>query len=76
MLHPDDLSRLGLEIDQRVTVRSATGALDVVVGTIDIHPGNAVMYYPEANVLIPRRADPRSGTPSFKHTKVVIEKKR
>jgi hypothetical protein len=30
--------------------------------------GNLAMYYPEANVLIPRRFDPESGTPVFKST--------
>jgi hypothetical protein len=28
--------------------------------------GNLAMYYPEANVLVPRAVDPRSATPGFK----------
>jgi hypothetical protein len=28
------------------------------------------MYYPEANVLVPRTIDPASGTPVFKSTAV------
>jgi hypothetical protein len=31
-----------------------------------IRPGNALMYYPEANVLVARHADPDSHTPAFK----------
>ncbi len=74
MLHPDDISRLGLEIDQRVTVRSAAGALsNVLVRSIDVRPGNAVMYYPEANTLVPRVADQRSATPGFKSVVITIE---
>ena len=34
--------------------------------------GNLAMYYPEANVLIPRRIDPASGTPVFKSAAVRI----
>ena len=74
MMHPDDIERFGFEVNQRVTVRSETGALaNVLVRSIDIRPGNAVMYYPEANAIIPKRADPRSGTPAFKNTVVRIE---
>jgi hypothetical protein len=31
-----------------------------------IKPGNAAMYYPEANVLVGREVDPQSKTPAFK----------
>ena len=33
---------------------------------VDIRPGSLAMYYPEANVLVPRRLDARSQTPAFK----------
>ena len=32
----------------------------------DIRAGNAVMYFPEANVLVPTTVDPQSKTPAFK----------
>jgi anaerobic selenocysteine-containing dehydrogenase len=35
-----------------------------------VPPGNLAMYYPEANVLIPRHIDPASGTPAFKSAAV------
>ncbi len=75
LLHRLDLTRLGLREDQPVTVRSTTGSLPrVLVRRFDaIRPGNALMYFPEANVLVPRTADPLSKTPAFKGTVVSIE---
>jgi anaerobic selenocysteine-containing dehydrogenase len=68
LVHPDDVARLGLQEDQRVTVKSSTGELkDILVRPYpEIRSGNALMYYPEANVLISRRIDPQSRTPAFK----------
>ena len=75
LVHPSDLDRLGIAAEQRVTVRSETAALsDIVARSYEnIRPGNALMYYPEANVLVPRRVDPLSRTPAFKHVVVTIE---
>ncbi len=68
LLHPDDMQRLGLHDDQRVTVESTTGRLTNILARSfpEIRAGNALMYYPEANVLVPRHADPHSRTPAFK----------
>ena len=67
LINPADMQRLGLSADQRVTVRSAVGELrGRLVRPYDVRAGNAVMYYPEANVLVPRDVDPRSRTPAFK----------
>ena len=38
----------------------------ILVRKFDIRAGNALMYYPEANVLVPRTIDPDSKTPAFK----------
>jgi molybdopterin-dependent oxidoreductase alpha subunit len=74
LMHPSDRKRLGLKIDQRVTVRTACGALrNVLVRELDIRPGNCAMYYPEANVLVPRDFDAASKTPAFKNIEVQIE---
>jgi hypothetical protein len=55
-------------------VRGDAGAISgVFVRTIDIPPGNAVMYYPEANALVPRLADSRSKTPAFKNVVVTVD---
>jgi hypothetical protein len=50
-----------------VTVKSAAGTMTgILARTYDIRAGAALMYYPEANVLVPRDADPLSRTPAFK----------
>ena len=67
LVHPSDLDRLGVSPDARVRVESGTGNLVVTARAFGaIKPGNALMYYPEANVLVPRATDPASGTPGFK----------
>jgi len=74
LIHPDDFSRLGIQPEQRVTVRSGTGELQHILARPyeDIRPGNALMYYPEANVLVARTADPKSKTPAFKGEVVTV----
>jgi molybdopterin-dependent oxidoreductase alpha subunit len=69
-----DINRLGLSIDQRVTVTSVAGSMpNICVRAFDIKPGNAAMYYPEANVLVPATVDPASKTPAFKSVTVHVE---
>jgi anaerobic selenocysteine-containing dehydrogenase len=75
LLARHDIDRLRLRPDEPVTVRSEAGALaNVRVREADIRPGNAAMYYPEANVLVPRVVDPQSRTPGFKSVLVTIER--
>jgi molybdopterin-dependent oxidoreductase alpha subunit len=76
LLHPQDVERLALRGDQRVTVRSETGSMPKirVIPFDRIRAGNALMYYPEANVLVGRGVDPRSKTPAFKNVLVRIER--
>ncbi|TWT82520.1 Formate dehydrogenase H [Planctomycetes bacterium CA13] len=75
LIHPEDIQRLSLQHDQRVTVKSETGQLaNILVREYEmIRPGNALMYYPEANVLVSRQADPKSKTPAFKGVVVEID---
>jgi anaerobic selenocysteine-containing dehydrogenase len=75
LLHPDDIRALGLVSNQRVRVRSDAGEMtNVLVHSFpDIRAGNAAMYYPEANALVPRTVDPRSKTPAFKCVLVTVE---
>lgn len=75
LLHPDDVRRLGFEENQRVTVRSDTGEMPgILVRSFDrIKAGNALMYYPEANVLVSRLVDPASKTPAFKSVLIRVE---
>jgi anaerobic selenocysteine-containing dehydrogenase len=75
LLNPQDMQRLNLADDQRVTVRSHVGSLSNILARSfpEIRAGNALMYYPEANVLVPRSADPHSRTPTFKNISVTVE---
>lgn len=74
LMHADDIARLGLKVDQRVTVTSDAGHLDgILVREFDIRAGNVLMYFPEANVLVPRGVDPQSKTPAFKNVLVSIK---
>jgi anaerobic selenocysteine-containing dehydrogenase len=68
------MSRRGLRQNQRVRVSSAVGQMtDVLVREFaEIRAGNALMYYPEANILVPRTADAQSRTPAFKGTVVRV----
>jgi molybdopterin-dependent oxidoreductase alpha subunit len=68
-----DIDRLGLKLDQRVVVKSDAGMMtNILVRAIDIKPGNAAMYFPEANVLVPTTVDPASKTPAFKSVLVTV----
>ena len=75
LMHPDDMQRLGVTEDQRVTVGSETGSMpNILVRSFpEIRAGNALMYYPEANVLVSRYADPQSKTPAFKCILVTVD---
>jgi molybdopterin-dependent oxidoreductase alpha subunit len=74
LMHPDDLARFDLADGDRVTVRGPAGAMPGIRATAfdSIKPGNAAMYYPEANILISRAVDPLSKTPAFKGVVVQI----
>lgn len=74
MLHPDDIKRLGLDPAMTVTVHGPAGSLrNVRIHALEeIRPGNAAMYYPEANVLVSRQLDPDSKTPAFKGVIVTL----
>ncbi len=76
LLHPDDLARFGLKNGDHVTVRGPAGAMHGIRATEfpSIKPGNAAMYYPEANRLVSRTIDPLSKTPAFKCVVVRLEK--
>lgn len=68
MMNEADAQSLGLRRDAHVVVENQTGRLEALVRFAPLPRGNLAMYYPEANVLIPRRIDPASGTPAFKST--------
>ena len=74
LMHPDDLKRLGLVPDGPVVIESETGRIEgFLARAFDaIKPGNALMYYPEANRLVSRTVDPKSRTPAFKGVVVQV----
>jgi molybdopterin-dependent oxidoreductase alpha subunit len=74
LVHPDDIARIGLKPEQRVTIRSEVGSMDNIIlrAFPEIRSGNVLMYYPESNVLVPRTLDPQSKTPAFKNVLVTI----
>lgn len=74
LMNPKDIDRFKLATDQRVTVRSDTGKMTgILVRPFDIRQGNAAMYYPEANVLVPVSTDPESCTPAYKAIPIWVE---
>ncbi len=75
LIHPNDIARLNLGSSQTVTVQGPAGSMHGVQlhPFPEIHPGNAAMYYPEANALVSRRLDPASKTPAFKGVIITIE---
>ncbi|MGK2964717.1 MAG: FdhF/YdeP family oxidoreductase, partial [Tepidiformaceae bacterium] len=52
MISKRDANERALVDGQRVTLTSSAGEMDASVAIVDIRPGNAAMYYPEANVLV------------------------
>lgn len=74
MLAASDASALGVSEGDPVVVESAAGSLSVVVAIVGVRAGNVAMYYPEANVLVPRILDERSHTPAFKSVAVRIRR--
>ncbi len=73
LMHPDDVAEAGLEDHQRVTVQGDAGELEnieIICGAV--RQGAALMFYPEANVLMKGHIDPRSQTPAYKRVPVLV----
>jgi molybdopterin-dependent oxidoreductase alpha subunit len=69
----DDAGKLGLAVGSRVLLRSQVGEMAGVIQIAPVKPGTLQAYWPEANVLISRRADPISGEPDY-NAEVELEK--
>ena len=76
LVNPQDIKRLGLTENERVTVRSEIGSMSSILVRPfpQIKAGNVLMYYPEANQLVSRRTDKLSRTPAFKGGVVTLER--
>jgi molybdopterin-dependent oxidoreductase alpha subunit len=74
LMNRGDLAGAGLLPHERVSVQGEAGALhEVEIIPGEIRPGAALMFYPEANVLMRDHRDPRSGTPAFKRVPVLVK---
>ncbi|MCP9881635.1 FdhF/YdeP family oxidoreductase [Cyanobium sp. Alchichica 3B3-8F6] len=73
LVNPEDLVACGLWAHQWVTVQGEAGQLEgieLIPGSV--RRGAALMFYPEANVLMRAVSDPESGTPAFKRVPVLV----
>jgi anaerobic selenocysteine-containing dehydrogenase len=73
LMHPQDVAQAGFTEHQRVSVRGDAGQLDqieIICG--EVRPGSALMFYPEANVLMKAHIEKRSGTPAYKRVPVLV----
>jgi molybdopterin-dependent oxidoreductase alpha subunit len=73
MMSSSDAAALRLKEGDRVRVKTEAGEMSASVAFADIRPRNIAMYYPEANLLVPRKIDARSKTPAFKSVAARIE---
>lgn len=77
LMHPLDIEKEGFKEGMKVRLDNATGSMRALtLQAFDIRQGNLLTYFPEANVLIPLDADPRSHTPSFKAVQIKITAER
>lgn len=75
LMNQEDISALGATVGDQVDIRSPFGEMvAVTVFAFDVPRGNALAYYPEANILIGTERDPRSQTPAFKSVAVAIHR--
>ena len=73
-MNKSDITRLGLAAGMRVDVSSPAGELKgLELVAFDLPVENVALYYPESNVLVETKADPRSRTPGFKSQPVSIK---
>ncbi len=72
---PADMQRLGLTDGTPVVLRNSTGKMNGVARQGKVTEGVVMVYWPEANVLIPRGvSDPVCGIPAYRDA--VVEVKR
>jgi molybdopterin-dependent oxidoreductase alpha subunit len=73
LMNRQDLETLGVPPGGLVDLASPVGRMEgLTAHEYDVPRGNALAYYPEANVLIGTAHDSRSMTPAFKSTAVSI----
>ena len=73
MMHSEDMASRGISQDDVVSVISEVDSMDVRARAFDIAKGCAAMYFPEANMIVPRNIDKKSRTPAFKAIRILVE---
>ncbi len=69
-----DLAALKMKEGDTVRLRSSCGNYVGIAQSTDLLPGTIMMYWPEANVLIPRGvSDPQCGIPAYRDVLVKVE---
>jgi len=73
LMNIKDIEQGGFSNHQRVSVQGEAGKLDnIEIISGDIRQGAALMFYPEANVLMKAVSDPKSHTPAYKRVPVLV----
>lgn len=73
LMNGEDVKQAGLANHQRVMVRGDAGELEnieIICGAV--RRGAALMFYPEANILMHAEVDERSRTPAYKRVPVLV----
>ncbi len=73
LMNPEDIEKGGFSDHQRVTIQGDAGQLEnieIISGAV--RSGAALMFYPEANVLMKAVSDPKSHTPAYKRVPVLV----
>lgn len=65
LISASDLASLDLDDGQRAKVRNQTGTFLVTLRKSEVRPGMVQAYWPECNVVIGQRLDPRSEEPDY-----------
>ena len=65
LLNPDDARALGVGEGDGVEVVTETGRYAGRASLQPVRRGTAQLFWPEANVILPRRLDPLSGEPEY-----------
>lgn len=73
LLSPQDASALGIQPGDPIRLRSSVGEFSGRARLAPVARGSLIAYWPEANVLIPRRYDPGSGEPDY-NVQVTLQK--
>lgn len=74
VLHPSDIKKMGLRPGMKVHVISPAGKRQARVFAGEITPGSAIMFWPEANDLIPVGIrDEACGIPAYRDVRIRLE---